>query len=365
LRVVVSDSTGGETHYEIARIITPYDITGSGFPGHCEWVLDVSDYESLLRDRVTLRNYIESWIGGERGWIVTIRFAFIPGITSLEPYRVINLYQNDHIVYGDPDNPHEAWLPSRPVSIPSEIVRAKVRSVTTGHGQGNTDNAAEFAYKWHEIWVGGDNFSHFLWRTDCAQNECSPQGGTWRYPRAGWCPGDKVDPWDVDISASVTPGCETQIDYNIQPYENFCRPNNPNCIEPTTCPDCDYNYQGHTEPHFTLQSQLILYRERSPAELLGEHDRTDISSSSRPNPAVARAILEYEVPAPGCVELTILSADGRVVRRVVRQPAERGVSSYDWDGTDDRGQSCPPGTYFFEVRAGEWRAVRKVIYLRS
>ncbi len=32
LRVVVPDSTGGETHYEIARIITPYDITGAVTP---------------------------------------------------------------------------------------------------------------------------------------------------------------------------------------------------------------------------------------------------------------------------------------------------------------------------------------------
>lgn len=262
LRVIETDELGEETHSEIARIITPYDITGGTRPDSCIWELDVSDYESMLHDQVTLRHQIYSWIGGDRGWIVTIEFAFISGTTALEPYEVTNLWIGDYLVYGDPDNPIEQYLLPLHVQIPSQVEAAKFRAIVTGHGQGNTDNAAEFAYKWHEVVVGADVYSHYLWRDDCNLNRCSPQGGTWQYNRAGWCPGDKVIPWDLEVFSSLTPGDSVSVDYNIQPYVNECRPTNPECVDGVTCADCDYNYTGHTEPHFVLNTQLILYKER-------------------------------------------------------------------------------------------------------
>jgi hypothetical protein len=366
LRVVETDSLGAETLYEIARIITPYDITGGNYPGHCEWVLDVSDYVTLLHDTVTLRNYIESWIGGQRGWIVTIRFAFIPGVMPLEPYRVANLYQRDYIVYGDPANPHESYLPPLDVPIDAETVRVKARAICTGHGQGNTDNAAEFARKWHEFLVGTTSYNHILWRNDCAQNDCSPQGGTWYYARAGWCPGDKVDPWDVDITGSVTPGAPATIDYNIEPYENFCRPNNPNCVDGTTCTDCDYNYTGHTEPHFTLQAQLILYREHAPEAVQADPiGRRELGlGPNRPNPFSPTTAFQYEMDAPGTATITIRSADGRLVRQLVQQHRTPGSFSCSWDGTDADGRRLPSGTYFYEVQAAGRTGVRKMVLLK-
>jgi len=301
---VIEQTPKGEEHYEIARVITPYDITGSNRPGSCTWVFDVTDYETLLHDSVTLRNYISTWIGDDRGWLVTIEFAFIPGVTELEPYRIVNLWTSDYIVYGDPDRPVEDHLQPVPVDIDSEVVAAKVRAVTTGHGQGNTNNAAEFSNKWHEVLVDSDQYIHQLWRNDCADNECSPQGGTWKYPRAGWCPGDRVYPWDLDVTGSITPGTTVEFDYNIEPYENFCRPNNPDCEDGVTCTDCDYNSTGHTEPHYVLNTHLILYRQRQSANM---HSRV-IAGPGRGynNPPVARvfppeqdATHEYEFTAYG------------------------------------------------------------------
>jgi len=91
---VVRDT--GET--EIARIITPYDITGGRGPGTCTWEINVTQYKSILHGEVTLRNYIESWIGGNNGWLVTIDFLFIEGTLDPEPYLVIDLWGADHLV---------------------------------------------------------------------------------------------------------------------------------------------------------------------------------------------------------------------------------------------------------------------------
>ncbi len=96
--------------YEIARIVTPYDITGGSYPGTCTWVIDVTDYRLLLHDEVTLSNYIESWIGGTDGWIVTIEFAFYPGTPHWEAYKIVNLWSDYHITYGNPDDPAEDYL---------------------------------------------------------------------------------------------------------------------------------------------------------------------------------------------------------------------------------------------------------------
>jgi len=247
------------TEYEITRVITPYDITGGSYPGSCTWVLDVSDYRPLLHDEVTLSNYIETWIGGERGWIVTIEFEFVHGTPAYEVHSVHNLWNGYHMVYGDPDNPIDAHLQPVGVDIPADVVAGKIRAVTTGHGQGNTDNAAEFSRKVHEVSIDGVPYSHHLWRWDCNENECSPQGGTWHFSRAGWCPGDKVDPWDVDITARRDPGTASALDYEVQAYENLCRPTNPDCVSGVTCTDCNYNSTGHTQPHYALVGQLILY----------------------------------------------------------------------------------------------------------
>ncbi len=365
LRGLEIDSTGVETHTEIARVITPYDITGGTRPDSCTWVLDVSDYESLLHGSVTLSNYIESWMGNEYGWIVTIRFGFIAGDTELEAFRVQNLWQYGRLVYGDPDNPIESYLNARQVEIPAEAVAVKFRAITTGHGQGNTDNAAEFSYKWHEILVNGIPEGHYLWRDDCSENLCSPQGGTWIYDRAGWCPGDKVDPWDVDVTPYVTPGETAEFDYNVQEYENHCRPNNPECVSGQTCPDCNYNYTGHTEPHYTLQGQVIFYRPRSMAAVPEEAAREWLNlHQNHPNPFHPQTTFRYAIASAGTVVIRIVSAEGRRIWEEARTHGGAGTYSFTWNGTNADGVRMPAGAYFYEVQGPASALTRKMLLLR-
>ncbi len=274
--------------FEIARIVTPYDITGGNRPDSCAWEFDVTAYKMFLHDTVVLRNYIESWIGGDRGWLATIDFAFVEGVRQYEPFKVVNLWQDYYVLYGDPAEPIEEVLDSLVVDIDEEAAGVGLRVITTGHGQGNTNNCAEFCSKEHTIFVDGDEYSHFLWRSDCSQNPCHPQGGTWQYQRAGWCPGSSVYPWDLNITRSVTPGEPAVLDYDVEYYENFCRPTNPDCVDGETCPDCDYNSTGHTPPHYSVQAQLIFYRyvdlrppHNAVPEQLFEFPETEEDGSSR------------------------------------------------------------------------------------
>jgi len=368
IRVVTQDSTGAEVHTEIARIITPYDISGPGYPGSCTWTLDVSDYETLLRGFVTLRSYIETWIGGERGWIVTVRFAFIPGERELVPLRVTNLWTADYLVYGDPSRPIESVLAPIEMGLDAEAVAFKFVATVTGHGQGNTDNAAEFARKWHQVDANGAIYGHYLWRANCGANTCSPQGGTWSLSRAGWCPGQEVRPWTVDITPAVSPGGTLAIDYDVQAYENFCRPNNPACQDGVTCADCDYNYTGHTEPNFCFMSQLIEYRQAASG-VEGEFAASaegPATAPCRPNPFVGSTVIPYRIPAEDLVTILISGPDGRRVREITRRHAAAGEFSCTWDGRDEAGRPVPAGIYFYTLRSGigEPRDVRKMIRLQ-
>ena len=56
-----------------------------------------------------------------------------------------------------------------------------------------------------------------VWK-DCGYNPIYPQGGTWPFDRAGWCPGTKVDEYENELTPFVKPGDTISIDYEIEPY---------------------------------------------------------------------------------------------------------------------------------------------------
>ena len=237
--------------FEIGRYVTPYGI-------ECGWTLDVSDYRSILRGEINLRSFIDTWV--QPGWLVTIEFEFISGEPEHPNIVVRNMWNNSYLVYGDTTNPIN--IDQITEYIPQDTENTFLRITTTGHGQGNTNNAAEFSQNIHEIRLN-DFFiyQHDFWRGDCQSNSCSPQNGTWQYNRAGFCPGDKVIPQDFNLSNFVVPGFTTSLSYVLEDYFNECSPNNPSCINGVTCSSCSYNNTGHTEPYYFIASHLIIYTE--------------------------------------------------------------------------------------------------------
>ena len=238
-----------EEWYEIGRYVTPYGV-------ECGWTFDVTDYRSILKGEVALSSYIDTWV--RPGWLVTIEFDFISGSPSHNHTTVRNIWNYDYIVYGDETIPIN--IPSVTEYIPMDAEEVYLRMITTGHGQGNTDNAAEFSYRVHDININGElAFLHDFWRSDCESNPCSPQNGTWQYDRAGFCPGDKVNHDDFYIMENSLYGDTLMFDYILEDYTNFCSPNSPSCVDGSTCTQCEYNYTGHTEPFYFIGSQLIIH----------------------------------------------------------------------------------------------------------
>lgn len=227
--IYVYDETGQK--FEVLRFITPYR---RGYT----WQADVSDYRPLLRGK----KKIEAWcVTYADGWKTSVRFDFYPGKTDRKAVKVVNIWTGSPEI-GNPDKPLSAFFVPKPIVIDPKTDYAKLRFTVTGHGMSpNSDNAAEFMPSIRTVTLGGHSFENLLWKDDNYLNPCRPQGGTWKYDRAGWAPGDIVRPWDIDITGLIPAGQSGTVHYDVAPYTNKER--------------------GKTNPptHW-IESQLILYK---------------------------------------------------------------------------------------------------------
>lgn len=224
-----------DKEYEIGRFVTPYKKACG------PWTIDVSDFRSILTGTVDVISFIQVW--GSSGWLLTLDLEYIEGDLDMPFTQIVPLYELNRQVYGDPEINYD--LPEQTVAIPANSQLAQIRMTNTGHGQANTNNAAEFMEANHHMWVNGvDKFTHHLWKDDCNQNSCSPQSGTWEYPRAGWCPGQQVNPVWFNVTDLLTPGYNMTFDYVLQEYTNLL--------------NTGYNGGSHTEPFYKIYSYLFM-----------------------------------------------------------------------------------------------------------
>ncbi len=241
-----------DVELELARFITPYRVADT-------YTVDVTALQRLLEGEATLRVFIDTWVGpghaNGAGWLVDASFQFVGGAPTEEPFQVLPLWSPTSVVYGDPTRPTERTAVGE---IPDGVVRAELISLITGHGQGNAGNCAEFCSKQHTYQVNGQAVTRPVWRDDCATTATPGQQGTWMYPRAGWCPGAMVTPWVAPLDA-LAAGPLT-VTYDVEAYDNSCRPDAAQCSGCTLGTGCDYDGGAHTEPRFEQSALLVLYR---------------------------------------------------------------------------------------------------------
>jgi hypothetical protein len=227
----IEDASGGE-RYELIRYITPYH---RGF----EWQVDASDFRPLLSGA---RRFTQECGTQGEGWLVSMKLDYYPGRPPgrVVARRIVTLWCGAPEI-GNPDRPAAEFYTRRSVAIDDWVKAARVRMVVTGHGMSpNSQNAAEFMPIGRTLRINGREHRNQLWKTDNYLNPCRPQGGTWKYDRAGWAPGDVVRAWEVDAGETLAGSKELRIEYELDAYVNENR--------------------GQTWAPFHLtQSQLILY----------------------------------------------------------------------------------------------------------
>ena len=202
--------------FKIGSFVTPYGkrLKMGGQDGW-EWTYDITDYASLLKGRLDLH------IGNNQE-LLDLKFYFISGTPYRDNISVENIYPlgeyDDHYgftyKYGDISN--NIILRSTEIDLDPLASEFSLKAIISGHGHEGPEYCCEWVSKSHSYIINGSKeFSWNVWK-DCGNNPIYPQGGTWPYDRAGWCPGTKVDEYIFELTNLVNPGQTITIDYEIQ-----------------------------------------------------------------------------------------------------------------------------------------------------
>ena len=218
--------------YELYRFITPYGIGLDMGEDGWTWKYDVTDYLPLLRDSVELQ-------AGNWQELLDLKFQFIEGEPARDVLDVEAFWKGQYGLAGfdqnvvayeyTPDAAEEMW-------------RLKTRA--SGHGFGSGNNCAEFCYNTHKVKVNGEEQWSWEIMQECADNPLFPQGGTWIYDRAGWCPGAPTETRDMELTPLVDGSASFTVDYDID-YD----------------PDGNYRFEGqiiaYGAPNHALDAELV------------------------------------------------------------------------------------------------------------
>jgi hypothetical protein len=198
-------------YMELINFITPYGINlNLGMAGKT-WAFDVTDFAPVLRGARHLE--MRDGIYQED---IDIKFVFYEGTPPREVKSISQIWPSGSWVFPSyNDIVNNRYFEPRDIILDASASQYKLRSAISGHGQ-----EGEFIPRTHTLRLNNSiNFSRSVW-TECAANPIYPQGGTWIYDRAGWCPGAAVDMKEYEITPNVTPGQTINLDYSLPSIAN-------------------------------------------------------------------------------------------------------------------------------------------------
>jgi hypothetical protein len=216
----------------------------------CRWDVDVTQFRPWLAGKTRLEVAAGTNFYKNRGFMMSVSLDFHHGTPDLEPFRVVPLWVGT-AQYKSAENHFADFFAPQTVVIDEGAIAAKLFVTTTGHSQ-----VGEFTPSHRTIVFRPDiaatppaeqRFDNTLWKSDCYLNPNRPQGGTWKYSRAGWAPGDVVHPWWIDLTSALAPGKTASFVYEPKPYDFAGEDEKPT--------DAQVNEASHN-----VRAYIILYR---------------------------------------------------------------------------------------------------------
>jgi len=190
--------------FEILSLVTPY---GNGLDLGAEgktFYFDVTDYAPILKGE----KFMSLEMGGQNQEEMDIQFWFIKGTPPQDVVSVQNIWPFRRGWYAQIQE--DRFFEPRTLTLNPEAAAYKLRSAITGHGQNG-----EFVPRTHYLNLDGgpQEFVYEVWK-ECATIPIYPQGGTWLFDRAGWCPGHPTDVHQFWLN-DYGPGDEVEVDYGV------------------------------------------------------------------------------------------------------------------------------------------------------
>lgn len=190
--------------FQIMSFVTPYGIGLDLGENGKTWYFDMTDYAPVFKGpkRMTMN------AGGQWQEDMDIKFFFIVGTPPRDVLETQNIWRVESKSYTAIQN-NDAFEP-RDHTLLANAVDYKIKTAITGHGQ-----EGEFIPQNHRMDLDGTTQDTWQVWKECAENPVYPQGGTWIYDRAGWCPGMATDIQELNLSSIVNPGQSHTFDYGI------------------------------------------------------------------------------------------------------------------------------------------------------
>jgi len=190
--------------FEILSLVTPY---GNGLdlgPEGKTFYFDVTDYAPILKGE----KFMSLEMGGQNQEEMDIQFWFIKGTPPQDVISVQNIWPFRRGWYAQVQE--DQFFEPRTLTLNPQASDYKLRSAITGHGQNG-----EFVPRSHYLNLDGgpQEFVYEVWK-ECGTIPIYPQGGTWLFDRAGWCPGHPTDVHQFWLN-DHDPGDEVEVDYGV------------------------------------------------------------------------------------------------------------------------------------------------------
>ncbi len=87
-------------------------------------------------------------------------------------------------------------------------------------------------------------------------------------------------------------------------------------------------------------------------------------SQNHPNPFNPETIIDYQLPISCHVAITIYNTLGQEIRTLIHGEQQAGYHQLVWDGRDNSGQQVGSGIYLYQMRAGEFGALKKMVLIQ-
>ncbi len=83
-----------------------------------------------------------------------------------------------------------------------------------------------------------------------------------------------------------------------------------------------------------------------------------------PNPFNPETTIRFSLSKPAFVTIEIYNSLGQRIKTLVNRQRAAGYYSAEWNGKNSLGHNAGSGIYFYSIKAGDYRAVKKMILLR-
>ncbi|TVQ43106.1 MAG: T9SS C-terminal target domain-containing protein [Saprospirales bacterium] len=264
--------------FELGRLITPYGgfmrVGSNGFNNNWthRYLYDVTDFVKLFSDETTIRAFYSGW---SAGFSISIDFYFIEGVPEREVLAIKNIVHGSHN-YSDAATYNNVHTPPVSLMTPEDTREARLRYLPSGHAFDNNVFCAEFCPRRYFLKVDGQQVgTGMIWKDDCGLNPLYPQGGTWVYDRANWCPGEAVPLHIYELGDMLVAGEEHTFDLDLEVF----------------------SWSGTQTPVYTTAFQVVYYGERN---IVRDVELVDIIAPSthedftRFNPICAQPVIRIK-----------------------------------------------------------------------